>query len=104
MNDEKQMRIEKILSLLSFRSSEAVRYDPTREDHKQFEQEKKKPEKKEPEKKKKEEKKTKKNQQEQDQPMLPEVSQERYHSVESTSLAERFANKNQVSGPLFIVT
>lgn len=99
MNDEKQMRIEKILSLLSFRSSEAVRYDPTREDHKQFEQEKK-----EPEKKKKEEKKTKKNQQEQDQPMLPEVSQERYHSVESTSLAERFANKNQVSGPLFIVT
>lgn len=99
MNDEKQMRIEKILSLLSFRSSEAVRYDPTREDHKQFEQEKK-----EPEKKKKEEKKTKKNQQEQDQPMLPEVSQERYHSVESTSLAERFANKNQVSRPLFIVT
>ena len=43
-------------------------------------------------------------QQEQQEPVLPKVSQERYHSVESTSLADRFVNKNQVSGPLFLIT
>jgi len=82
-----------------FRSSETVRYDPTREDHKQFEQEKK-----EPEKKKKKETKKEEKQQEQEELVLPKVSQERYHSVESTSLADRFGNKNQVSGPLFLIT
>ena len=93
------MQIEERLFLLFLRSSEAVRYDPTREDHKQFEQEKKEPEKKKKKKTKKEEK-----QQEQEEPVLPEVSQERFHSVESTSLADRFGNKNQVSGPLFLIT
>ncbi|XP_078372062.1 uncharacterized protein LOC144655647 [Oculina patagonica] len=72
-----------------FRNSAIVHYDPAREDHKQFEQTTaEETEKKETEPAFHQEKPS-------EDPVLPEVSKDKYHDVNTSSLAELFGNKEQ---------
>lgn len=73
-----------------YRSSAAVHYDPTREDHKQFEQTV------EVEKEKEEHNVTVVKEMTPEDPMLPEVSGDKYYAVNTSSLAELFGSKDQV--------
>ncbi|XP_078355768.1 uncharacterized protein LOC144640533 [Oculina patagonica] len=72
-----------------FRNMAIVHYDPAREDHKQFEQTAaEETEKKETEPAFHQEKRS-------EDPVLPEVSNDKYHDVNTSSLAELFGNKEQ---------
>lgn len=67
-----------------------VHYDPAREDHKQFEQTASEESEKQELEPASDQKKLS------DDPVLPEVSKDRYHDVNTSSLAELFGNKKQV--------
>lgn len=73
------------------RSSAAVHYDPTREDHKQFEQADSE----------KRDKQTRDpafvKEVRPEDPVLPEVSQDKYYDTNASSLAELFGSKKQVA-------
>ena len=72
------------------RSSATIHYDPSREDHKQFEQtdtEVKDEQKREPGFVK---------EVKPEDPVLPEVSQDKYYDAKISSLTELFGNKKQV--------
>ena len=72
------------------RSSTTIHYDPTREDHKQFEQANTA--------EKDEEKREVAfvKEMEPEDPVLPEVSQDKYYDANISSLTQLFGNKKQV--------
>ena len=78
-----------MLSLNIYRGSTVVHYDPDREDHKQFEQNTS-------EKTEKQEANKPVQEKQSEEPVLPEVSQDKYHHVNTASLADLFGNKNQI--------
>lgn len=78
-----------------FRNLEAVRYDPSREDHKQFERVNTEPEKEEEEEQEKKKASVKKKQGE--DPVLPKVSLDKYYEVNTTSLIDLFGNNKEGS-------
>lgn len=71
------------------RNSSVVHYDPAREDHKQFEQTASVETEQEPEPAFVDEK-------QREDPVLPDVSQDKYYDANMSSLAELFGNKKQV--------
>lgn len=71
------------------RNSSIVHYDPAREDHKQFEQTASEKTEQEPEPAFVDEKQS-------EDPILPEVSQDKYYEANTSSLAELFGNKKEV--------
>lgn len=72
----------------TFRNSSVVHYDPAREDHKQFEQTASVETEQEPEPAFVDEK-------QREDPVLPDVSQDKYYDANMSSLAELFGNKKQ---------
>lgn len=76
-------------------NSSLVHYDPAREDHKQFEQTASEETDQEPEPAFVDEKQP-------EDPVLPDVSQDKYYDANTSSLAELFGNKKQVRGTMFI--
>ena len=72
-----------------------MRYDPSREDHKQFERVNTEPEKEEEEEQEKKKASVKKKQGE--DPVLPKVSLDKYYEVNTTSLIDLFGNNKEVS-------
>ena len=77
------------------KNSSVVHYDPAREDHKQFEQTSSEETQQEPEPACVDEKQP-------EDPVLPDVSQDKYYDANMSSLAELFGNKKQVRQKMFI--
>ena len=77
------------------RNSSVVHYDPARDDHKQFEQTASEETEQESEPAFVDEKQP-------EDPVLPDVSQDRYYDANMSSLAEFFGNKKQVRQTMFI--
>ena len=78
-----------VLMFIFCRNSSVVHYDPAREDHKQFEQTASEETEQEPDPKLVDEKQP-------EDPVLPDVSQDKYYDANMSSLAELFGNKKQV--------
>lgn len=78
-----------IFFIIFCRNSSVVHYDPAREDHKQFEQTASVETEQEPEPAFVDEK-------QREDPVLPDVSQDKYYDANMSSLAELFGNKKQV--------
>lgn len=72
----------------AFRNSSVVHYDPAREDHKQFEQTASEEIEQEPE-------PAFDDGKQREDPVLPDVSQDKYYDANMSSLAELFGNKKQ---------
>ena len=70
------------------RGSSVVHYDPAREDHKQFEQTASEETEQELE--------PAFDEKQREDPVIPEVSQDKYYYANTSSLAELFGNKKQV--------